>query len=460
LRLTTNSLAFRLVASAAVWSIIGLVAGGFALSGIFRSQAEEAFDDQMMFHLESLIAAAETDKPGHVKLDDGYIDMRFSPAFSGWYWQIDTDPPKPVAQSQRSRSLWDQVLTPGPLGANPSGHMWGLARGPDGQDLRVLRRRIVLPAALPGGKTENRAFLFTVAGDRSESEADIASFNETLAWSLAALGLGLILAMIIQVRVGLLPLRRVSEALGRIREGRARSLEGKFPAEIAPLATELNSLIAHSAEVVGRARTHVSNLAHFLKTPLTVLHNEADQSPGPLAEMVQRQVGLMRRQVDHYLARARAAGALDVLGNRTEVKRVAEDLARVLTRMHTEKKIAIEVRVTPGLAFRGEREDLEEMVGNLIDNACKWARGKVAVNALPLDDRRFVLTVVDDGPGLPAEERARAMERGEKLDESMEGSGLGLAIVRDIAKLYGGNFELSESPLGGLAARLELPRAR
>jgi signal transduction histidine kinase len=459
LRLSANSLAFRLVASAAVWSVIGLVAGGLLLSGIFSSAVEEAFDDQMTFHLESLVAAAETDKPGHVALEDGFVDARFGMVFSGWYWQIDSDPPQPEL-SQRSRSLWDQMLVPRGLSANSAGLMWGNGTGPEQQHIRVLRRRIVLPATLPNGTRENRGFFFTVAGDLSESEADIASFNETLAWSLTALGFGLILAMILQVRIGLIPLRRVSEALARIREGRAQRLEGKFPAEIAPLADELNKLIAHSAEVVGRARAHVGNIAHFLKTPLTVLHNEAQQSPGPLADLVMKQVAMMRRQVDHYLARARAAGALDVLGNRTELKRVIDDLARVLTRMHTEKKIAIDVRVAPGLAFRGEREDLEEMVGNLIDNACKWARSKVEVNATAMDDRRLVLTVVDDGPGLPPEERDRAMERGEKLDENMEGSGLGLAIVRDIAKLYGGHFELAESPLGGLGARLELPRAR
>jgi signal transduction histidine kinase len=222
----------------------------------------------------------------------------------------------------------------------------------------------------------------------------------------------------------------------------------------------LNSLIAHSAEVVERARTHVSNLAHFLKTPLTVLNNEAETSSGSLADLVKRQVSLMRRQVDHYLSRARAAGALDVLGNRTDVKGVVNDLARVLTRMHTEKKLNIEVKVPVGLTFRGEREDLEEMAGNLIENACKWAQTRVVIESAALDDRRFVLTVADDGPGLPPDERARALERGERVDETVPGTGLGLSIVHDIAKLYGGDISLQESPMGGLLARLELPRAR
>jgi signal transduction histidine kinase len=270
----------------------------------------------------------------------------------------------------------------------------------------------------------------------------------------------LITAMLIQVRVGLMPLRRVSEALARIREGRARTLEGEFPSEIAPLASELNGLISHSTEVVGRARAHVANLAHFLKTPLTVLANEAASAKGPLADTVARQVTVMRRQVDHYLARARAAGALDVLGSRTEVAPVLNDLSRVLKRMHADKALEIEVKVAPALAFRGEREDLEEMAGNLIDNAFKWARSRIVVDAGPLDGTRLVLRVEEDGPGLGPEERARAMKRGERFDESVPGTGLGLAIVRDIAKLYGGNISLDESKLGGLEVRLELPRGR
>jgi len=310
------------------------------------------------------------------------------------------------------------------------------------------------------GREDTQTFRFIVAGDLTETEADVARFNQTLFWSFAAFSLGLLAAIAIQVRVGLMPLRRVSEALARIREGRARQLEGKFPSEIAPLASELNGLIAHSAEVVGRARAHVANLAHFLKTPLTVLANEAAGASGPLAETVSRQVTSMRRQVDHYLARARAAGALDVLGSRTEVGPVLNDLARVLKRMHAEKELSIDVDVAPGLAFRGEREDLEEMAGNLIDNACKWARRRITVEGRSLDGGKFSLAVEDDGPGLTPEERSRAMQRGERFDESVPGTGLGLAIVRDISKLYGGNITLGESPLGGLATRLELPRTQ
>ena len=457
----TQSLSFRLVAGAAVWSALCLVIGGFVLSGIFRSSVQGSFDDQLTFFMDGLIAAAETDAPEHVTLQDRFTDPRFERIFSGWYWQIMPDvPPGTKVQPEVSRSLWDQSIAPKNVTRGDNNTEWGYADGPQMQNLRVLSRRIALPGVTPDGTQETRTFNFIVASDLSETEDDIRRFDRTLFWALAAFTLGLIAATIIQVRVGLLPLRRVREGLASIREGRARQLEGDFPREIAPLAGELNSLIAHNAEVVGRARGHVANLAHFLKTPLTVLANEAASTPGPLAETVSRQVTSMRRQVDHYLARARAAGALDVLGTRTEVALVANDLARVLKRMHAEKMLSISVNVPGSLAFRGEREDLEEMMGNLIDNACKWARSRILVEAKATDSGRFILTVGDDGEGLEPEERSRAMERGERLDETVPGTGLGLAIVRDIAKLYGGVFTLCQSPLGGLEACLELPRAQ
>jgi signal transduction histidine kinase len=444
-----------LIAAAAVWTVIGLAVGGLILSGLFRSSAEGSFDAQLRFDLDGMIAAAEPDGSGIVSLYGHYTDPRFERIYSGWYWQI--MPADDPSLSQRSRSLWDKALhleqarTVGKLD-------WGYAEGPDGQHLRVLRRRIEFPILATPNPSDTRSYDFLVAGDLSEVEAQIAKFNGVLIWSFAILGLGLIGAILLQVRIGLLPLRKVSEALARIRGGKARRLEGDFPSEIAPLAGELNSLIDHSAEVVGRARTHVSNLAHFLKTPLSVLTSEASAHPGPLSDQVTRQVEIMRRQVDHYLVRARTAGALDVLGNRTPIEAPLTDLVRVLRRIHAARAVEITLTCAPGLAFMGERQDFEEMAGNLIDNACKWARKRIAVAAVR-DGGQLRLTVEDDGPGLAPEDRVRVIERGERLDESVPGSGLGLAIVRDIAKLYGGELSLGTAALGGLGAELRLPAA-
>jgi signal transduction histidine kinase len=453
-----DSLQARLIAAAAVWTLLGLIIGGFLLSDIFRASQQGNFDARLKFDLDDMIAAADPDAAGNVSLQGRFADPRFERVYSGWYWQIVPESAKgPEPQgAQISRSLFDRTIKITDSRAATGGLVWGHGIGPEDKPLRVVSQHVVYPIKATRDPGDSRAYLFLVAADVSEVENEVSRFNGTLIWSFAVLGLGLIGAIFFQVRIGLLPLRRVSEALARIRDGKARRLDGRFPAEIAPLAGELNSLIEHSAEVVGRARAHVSNLAHFLKTPLTVITSEASAQPGPLADAVMRQVMTMRRQVDHYLARARAAGAVDVLGNRTLVEPVLEDLARVLRRIHAEHPLAIDVDCPVSLVFRGERQDFEEMAGNLIDNACKWARSRVSVSAAR-DGAMLTLAVGDDGDGLDAEERKHVGERGERLDESVPGSGLGLAIVRDIAKLYGGTLELGESPLGGLEAKLTLP---
>jgi signal transduction histidine kinase len=452
-RFRPDSLAARLILAAAVWTIAGLAVGGYVLSDSFRSAVRGNFDTQLQVDLDGMIAAAEPDPNGAVALQERFLNRRFARAYSGLYWQI-----RPVkgGAPQISHSLLDHTLRVR-FARDVGGVFWGYADGPDKQRLRVIARRVSFDVPATANPHDVRTYSFIVAGDLSTLDNEIAEFNGTLFWSFAALFAGFIAAVFLQVRIGLQPLRRVRESLARIRSGAAQRLEGHFPKEIAPLAVELNSLIEHSAEVVGRARTHVSNLAHQLKTPLTVLATEAEASPGPLADTVRRQVGAMRRHVDHYLTRARTAGAVNVLGNRAPVGPVLEDLARVLRRIHAERGIEISVRCPAGLYFRGERQDLEEMAGNLIDNACKWARRRVAVEALRGAEGVFRIAVEDDGPGLDAADRARVMERGERLDESVPGSGLGLSIVRDISKLYGGGLELGRGSLGGLSASLTLP---
>lgn len=421
--------------------------GGAVLSNAFRMAAQNSFDAALQADMDGLIAAAEPDPNGGVMLADRFLNHNFDRVYSGLYYQIRAG----NSGGQISRSLFDREIHP----VNEAGKgalIWGSAEGPENQKLRVLSRRVDLT---PDTRTD-ADYIFLVAGDMSAVERQTREFNTTLFWSFLLLGFGLIAAILLQVKVGLAPLRKVSRSLAKIRDGEARRLDGNFPTEIAPLAGELNSLIQHSEEVVGRARTHVSNLAHFLKTPLSVLAAEADAQPGPLADMVKRQVFSMRRQVDHYLSRARAAGSLDVLGNRTQVSAVMDDLSRVIARIHAVRGVVIDAECSDEIYFRGERQDLEEMMGNLIDNGCKWARGRVRVRCQKTAGR-LVLTVEDDGPGLSAEQRSQVGERGERLDETVPGSGLGLAIVRDISKLYGGFFGLDKSSLGGLLARLDLP---
>jgi signal transduction histidine kinase len=451
-RLNVNSLSFRLIAVAAVWALLAFAAGGVVLSNAFRASVLAGFDADLVDDLTALSGAVHRDPTGAIAVDPHYLGSAYRNVYSGHYWQV---MPQGAGQLLKSDSVFDKERrlvfeTQSP--PDKDGNIKGYGPGPYGQYLRM----VAIPYLDASRSGPSHSYMLIVAADMSEVENRISEFNSTLLWSFVALGLGLIAAVFIQVRIGLQPLRQVAQSLHRIRDGSARRLEGRFPSEIEPLASELNSLIEHSAEVVGRARSYVSNLAHFLKTPLTVLVGEAAANPGPLADQVERQVTVMRRQVDHYLARARAAGALDVLGNRTPVGQVLEDLARTLRRIHQDRALTIDVVCPPNLAFRGERQDLEEMAGNLIDNACKWARSRVLATAF-VSGAAIQLAIEDDGPGLTPDERKQVGSRGERLDESVPGSGLGLAIVRDIAKLYGGGLELGASELGGLKAVLSLP---
>jgi len=418
------------------------------LSNLFSDYVLESFDARMTAQLDGLIAAADVAADGSLSLSRALSDPLYQQVYSGRYWQIGAGEPVPDAVL-RSRSLWDQELAAG-VPPTAGGVSARLLVGPKGQRLRVLERDVTLPGA-------EGVFRFAVAADEAEMAQDIRAFRVTLAWSMGVLGLGLVAAVFIQVRYGLGPLRRIGRALADIRNGRARSMGDDYPVEVRPLVTELNALLEHNAEVVERARTHVGNLAHALKTPLSVLANEADAG-SPAAETLRQQTDVMRRQVDRYLARARTAAAGSVLGARTPVQPVVEDLVRTLVRIHAEKALDIQLRGERGHGFRGERQDLEEMLGNVLDNACKWAGKTVRLEAAVADGRLRV-TVEDDGPGLPPAERARALERGRRLDEAVPGSGLGLAIVQDIAALYGGAVELGDSDLGGLKLTLDLPAA-
>ena len=460
----TYSLAFRLVAGAALWSSVALLVGGILLSSIFRQSVERSFDARLDVLLGSLIATTDVDPKGEITRTRDLNETRFDFAYSGWYWQIApiADCRLPIAErlALRSRSLFDQSidLEQGKDAARDiSGARFFDAGGPDSQHLRVIERRVMLPGY-------DVPVSFTVAGDKAEMEADIQSFNGTVFIALAGLGFGILVALLIQVRYGLRPLDGVRRALTQIRSGKATKLDGKFPTEIAPLADEINSLLEGNREVLERARTHVGNLAHALKTPLSVLTNEARTHPGEFGDQVGRAAANMREQIDHHLARARMAASVNVFGAHTLMEPVLARLGRALERIYAEGGIKVLINCPEDLGFRGEAQDLEEMAGNLLDNACKWATSKVVLTATVLAEPRrgravFRITVEDDGPGVPEEDRKAALKRGGRLDETKPGSGLGLSIVTEIAELYGGEFRLVDSKLGGLKAELTLPQS-
>jgi len=450
-----KSIAVRLIGAAAVWVALMLVVGGLLLSHLFREPLEQSFEQRLGFLLESLVAAVDLDAAGKAAERQELGEPRFLRQYSGWYWQvgrIDTG-----AVLIRSRSMWDfQVTMPGPGDPVPPASY--RIDGPLGQKLQVMERRITEDGA-PG------SYLFLVAADRSDLVETIDAFNITLLWSLGVLGAGLLLAVFLQVKFGLLPLQRIRAALQDVREGRAARLAGEFPNEIRPLADELNGLLDHTAEVLARARAHVGNLAHALKTPLAVLTNEGGHPTEETPAVLRQQTALIRRHVDHHLARARAIGQAPLLRGQVPLLPVLKSLARTLERIHDGYGIGILVSADETLAFRGEQNDLEEMLGNLLDNACKFARATVKLRAESVSPPgagglQIRVIVDDDGPGIPAHLRPEMFDRGRRLDETKPGSGLGLSIVRDIATLYGGSVVLGDVPDGGLRVVLALPGAR
>ena len=453
-----QSIAARLFVSSVLWSAVILAVAGVTLSAFNFRAAEQDFDARLGVYLRALVAdvaAGGDDSKGSAT---GLGEPLFELPLSGWYWQITRlDAAEP--QVRASRSLFAERLPPLPADAAsaPSGGgRKGYVTGPDDRLLRMVERSI--------DAGDDGRYLVQVAASTADMTADIDGFNLALGLTFLLLALALVGSTALQLRFGLRPLRRIQAGVAAIRRGEGERIQGRFPPDLAPLAGELNLLIASNREIVERARTQVGNLAHALKTPLSILVNEADREPGELAAKVRGQTGIMRDQVSYYLDRARAAARVSVIGTATDVKDGVEALVRTFDKIYVERSLSFEMQVPDGLRFRGERQDFDDLVGNLIDNAAKWAAAMVTVQAEPARDAQgeaaeIVLTVDDDGPGLPAEARDVATRRGRRLDESKPGSGLGLSIVADLASAYGGMFSLHDSPLGGLRAVLRLPGA-
>src|SRR5712692_5003147 len=433
-----NSLALRLFFSATTWTVVILLVTGIVLSSIYRAAVERAFDRRLGVYLRSLVADVATPEENAGKFPQSIGEPLFDLPLSGWYWQVTRlDAPTPDVRS--SRSLWDATLPHlADLGVSsaPGGARQGYAEGPEGQQLRIVERTIDLG--------EEGRYLVAIAGDAAEIDEETHNFDGTLFITFGVLAIVLLLITTFQVSFGLAPLKRISQGLAAIRSGSAERLEGAFPVEIAPLARETNALIDANREIVTRARTHVGD---------------------PLALKVREQTEIMRDQVTRHLERARLAARISVIGTITDVRSVVSALARTMEKIHHHRGVAIDIDAPEGARFRGEQQDLEEMVGNLVDNACKWAQSRVAVEVFserpdPAGDRRMVRILVDDdGPGLSPQQREQVARRGRRLDETKPGSGLGLSIVLELARVYRGSLTLGTAPIGGLRAELVLPGA-
>ena len=454
----SNSLSFRLIFTSAIVAVVLLVTAAFLLAYLFQQALERNFDARLRAILDGLLANVELGSDGAPGMSGKISDPRFTLPQSGWYWQV--SPPKDKALGElASESSLEKRLAPtdDDLQNRDSGGVASFyIRDSKGQQLRAIEQKL----KLFGGEDE---FSFLVAGNFDELKSEVRAFRSALYGVLALLGFGLLAAIFLQVRVALKPMQRMQQSLSNIRSGKAEQLEGEFPLEMQPVADEMNLLIHAGTEIIDRARTQVGNLAHALKTPLSVLTNEAEGNKTEFGGKVSEQVQIMRDHVSLYLDRARRAARAQTLGAATDVEPVLSALGRTIMRINQDRGVKIDVAVSPGLKFRGETQDLEEMAGNLIDNAAKWSTRAVKISAEPMADpidgtqNWLMITVDDDGPGLPANKRAEAMKRGKRLDETKPGSGLGLSIVSETAGMYNGNVVLGDAEIGGLRVQLRLP---
>ncbi len=440
---TTGSLTRRMIGIAALWIGLLLGLGGYTLDRVLTAAITSNFDAQLDYVLTAMIASSEIGPEGEVLFNRPPADQRFLEPYSGLYYQISGE----GFDAFPSRSLWDRRLATRAPHADADVHLYDSNEFPM-ERLRVIERDV----RLPGSPVRWR---FQVAQSRDILDDQIGVLRRTLVRSFGLLGLGLIALAALQAIYGLWPLRRVRRAIAAIRSGRKSRVEERLPREIEPLTEELNALLAHNETQAEEARRHAGNLAHALKTPLTVVTNAATANSPDLVETVCREATTMRRQIDHHLARARAIGRRSSAQARAPVWPSLESVERAVTRLY--ENVTIDLAGHKQAAVRVERQDLDEMLGNLIENAAKYGNGRVFVTVKIMPDC-VEIEVEDDGPGIPEAERVTIFDRGARLDTGKPGTGLGLAIVRDVAQIYGGSIRLEESEdLGGLLARLSLP---
>ncbi|MET0371550.1 MAG: HAMP domain-containing sensor histidine kinase [Sphingobium sp.] len=432
-----------MIGIAALWISLLLLVGGVALDRLLTDAVTRNFDDGMNYVLTAMIASAEIGPDGEVLFNRPLADQRFMEPNSGIYYQISAK----GHEDWRSRSLWDRALKVNADHRDKGTHIYD-SRQFRGEPLRIIERTIILP----GAKTH---WMFMVAQARSGLDAQIGALRSTLFYSFAVLALGLIALAALQTLYGLRPLRKVRREIVRMRAGEETRITSPMPAEVLPMVEELNALLAHNERQAEEARTHAGNLAHALKTPLTVIMNAATAQSPDLGETVVREATTMRRQVDHHLARARAVGRRGAAQSRADIWPSLQAVERAVQRLYPDARIDMDGDKTA--VARVERQDLDELLGNLIENAVKYGGGSVFATVGRSGDDVEIL-VEDDGAGIPEAERSKIFDRGARLDSSKPGTGLGLAIVRDVAEIYGGSVTLEESEdLGGLLVRLKLP---
>ncbi|MET3854034.1 HAMP domain-containing sensor histidine kinase [Rhizobium sp. OAE497] len=457
-----KSLTARVLLLTTVWSTVALVVIGLLISTLYRRSAERGFQDLLRAQLYNVINSVTIGDQGALAGSPQLGDLRFAQPRTGWYWVVEplgtyTTAPL-VSPSLGSATIPVPSVLEAPFDKNYERYYQ--VTDASGNRVQVAETEVVLD-------TDGRAARVRVTGNVEVVESDVSNFSHSLYLALAGFGVGSLIVNALAILFGLKPLDKARAALERIRAGESEQLKGDFPREILPLANEVNALIDSNRRIVERARMQVGNLAHSLKTPIAVLLNEARVLERSHGELVKNQAEAMQGQVQSYLNRARIAAQRESVLARTDAEPALERLVRVMRRLNVDKEFELSV-TQPHLAVAMEQQDLEETVGNLLENAARFAVHKVKVSASEAAEdvkgaetsgrRHWVeLIVEDDGPGLEPDQIKEALKRGKRLDESKPGTGLGLSIVTEIANEYQGRLELSRGAAGGLKAKLILP---
>ncbi|MDC3176213.1 HAMP domain-containing histidine kinase [Alphaproteobacteria bacterium] len=443
-----NSLALRLFLSASVWIIFTLFSGGLLLSNVFRESTQKAFEDKLNFFMETLIGASRVDSTSSITVVSELGDPRFFRPYSGWYWQINEKSKTLV----RSRSMWDQVFTLDKrlIGGRAKFIDEALRQttqnnpGVSSQNLVVIQREI----SFPGMSTP---ITFMVSGNTNEFEKNILRYNNILVSSLVLLGLGLFVSVFLQVKYGLLPLEKIKNSLFKIRNGDATKLEDIYPTEVSPLAKEINTLLDHNEKIISRAKMNVGNLAHALKTPVAVIKNHITAKKND--DVIDSQMIVIENYINKYLQKARASATSKLKKTKIDITEVIKKMRQIFKKINPELKIIFKSNNEKFL-IAGSEDDIDEIIGNVMENACKWTKTQVIIEIFKISKDQIKLCISDDGPGLPEKKMKEVFDRGFRLDEQTQGTGLGLNIVKDAVKNFSGSVWLEKSKFGGLKVNI------
>ena len=446
-----NTLSARLFFLSSLAAVVGVGLAALLISTEYRRNAEARLNDVLVANIFNLMGNVEVGSDGTIEGGPDLGDSRYSLFDSGWYWSVN----KIGDNSDRlsSPSLAErEIEVPPDISFDETFQRTFLLDDADGQTLQGLEAQVFLGEG-------SDIYSFKITASQSILDEEIADFTRTLALILALLAFSIVAATYWMVRFGLEPLRRATGNLAAIRNGEAERIGGTYPDEIQPLIDETNALIETNATIVERARTQVGNLAHSLKTPLAVIQNELSGLPQSKQNILRENTDTMRKQVQLYLDRARISARRSTAVSTTKALPVLEKLGTVIAKLNPDKEIAADLDDLTDVHFAGEEPDLQELCGNLLENAAKYARTKLELNA-SFADEKITISVEDDGPGMTKRQMEKAQERGGRVDEGKTGWGLGLSIVQDVVDEYDGGFLLGNSKFGGLKATIVLPGFR